>query len=96
MMVSVIINPQIAAVFEAKDLESAKSRLASAKRVQFKVTDSNRIELAISKAMELASAQFQTVLSEGRSLRKDDVRNRRHQEALLEKAKAVQPKARSR
>ncbi|NRD07625.1 AIPR family protein [Rathayibacter agropyri] len=93
MMVSVIINPQIAPVFEAGDLESARRKLVAVKRTQFKVTDSDRIEFAISKAMELATDQFQTVLSEGRSLRKDDVRNRRHQEALLQKAKAVKPQA---
>ncbi|TCJ23774.1 hypothetical protein E0W80_09445 [Microbacterium sp. PI-1] len=96
MMVSVIINPQIAPVFEASDLEAARRRLVAVKRTQFKVTDSDRIEFAISKAMELATEQFQTVLSEGRSLRKDDVRNRRHQEALLQKAKTVKPKAQSR
>lgn len=89
MMVSVIINPEIAKVFEAGDLDSAKTRLVGAKKGQFKVSNSDRIESAISTAMELATVQFQAVLSEGRSLRKDDVRNRRHQESLLQKAKAV-------
>lgn len=87
MMVSVIINPDMASVFEAGDIDSSKNRLVKAKKRQYDVADSERIESAISKAMDIAAEQFRNVLSEGRSLRKDDVRNRRHQDTLLQRAK---------
>lgn len=90
MMVSAFINPEIVPVFEAGNVDEAKRRLATAKKIRFKVTDFDRIESGISKAMELAKVQFETVLSEGRSLRKDDVRSRRQQEALLQKAKTIE------
>lgn len=93
MMVSAIINPQIAPVFEATDPDDAKRKLIAAKKLRFKFADSDQVENAISKAMGLAAEQFQAVLAEGRSLRKDDVRSRRHQEALLEKAKSAKNKA---
>ena len=89
MMVSVLINPKIVPVLAADNLDSAKRKLATDKKIRFKVSDSDQIEAAISMAMDLAAEQFQSVLAEGRSLRKDDVRSRRHQESLLQKARAA-------
>ena len=90
MMVSALVNPELVPVFEAADVEATKARLEAPKKLNFKVSDpafTERIEAAIATAVGLASEQFETVLDEGRSLRKDDVRSRRSQENLLNRVK---------
>ncbi|WP_143031772.1 AIPR family protein [Actinacidiphila guanduensis] len=87
MMVSALITPELVPIFETSEIESAKQQLRGAKKLRFKISESERIELAITTAVELAAEQFESVLNEGRSLRKDDVRSRRNQETLLQKAK---------
>ena len=92
MMVSAIVNPELISVFELPDTEAAARRLVRPKRLNFKVTDpafSSAIEDAIDRAFDLTAEQFDTVLAEGRSLRKDDVRSRRNEEALLAKVKVA-------
>ncbi len=63
--------------------------VSRSKKLNFKISDSERFEVAIATAVKLATDQFQPVLNEGRSLRKDDVRSRRNQEALLLKVKEL-------
>ncbi|WP_406735134.1 AIPR family protein [Streptomyces sp. NBC_01108] len=87
MMVSALITPELVPIFETSETDTARRLLRGAKKLKFKISDSERIEVAITAAFELAAEQFQFVLNEGRSLRKDDVRSRRNQEALLQKAK---------
>ncbi|WP_438294179.1 AIPR family protein [Streptomyces sp. HUAS TT7] len=86
MMVSALITPKLVPVFEISETETAVRRLRNDKKLNYKISDSEKIEVAITTAVKLATEQFQSVLDEGRSLRKDDVRNRRNQEALLQKA----------
>ncbi|MFD3794195.1 AIPR family protein [Streptomyces californicus] len=87
MMVSALTTPKLVPIFETPDPEAARGQLKGARRLNFKVSESERIEVAIATAVRLATEQFQSVLDEGRSLRKDDVRSRRHQEALLQRVK---------
>ncbi|WP_231445120.1 AIPR family protein [Brevibacterium zhoupengii] len=92
LVVSALINPNLVPLFESADFDQAKSKLRSPKKLKFRVTEkifSEQIEAAIVTAVELATEVFKMPLEEGRSLRKDDVRNRRSQEAMLERAKAV-------
>lgn len=92
MMVSALVNPELIPVFELADVEEAGRRLRTAKKLNYRVAVSafsDKIEAAIATAVELAGQQFKPVLDEGRSLRKDDVRSRRSQETLLQKAKAT-------
>lgn len=89
MMVSAILNPELATAFKGGDLNAIGQRLRKPRGLKFRVSDqalSGSLESAISIAIERAADVFHTVLAEGRSLRKDDVRSRRSQEALLEKA----------
>lgn len=90
MMVSALVNPELVAIFEASDTDAATKKLEKPRKLVFRISDklSEEIESAIVSAAELASTEFQDVLAEGRSLRKDDVRSRRSQEALLERVKA--------
>lgn len=93
MMVSAIVNPDIIAIFELPENGQAALRLVKAKTLMLNVADSNLadgIEKAIVKAAGLTAEMFQSVLDEGRSLRKDDVRSRKSQEALLRKVKVIQ------
>ncbi|UOZ03188.1 AIPR family protein [Amycolatopsis sp. WQ 127309] len=92
MMASALVNPELIPLFEAGDIDAVASRLARPKRLSFRVVEkkfSDEIEGAIALAAELTADLFRTVLSEGRSLRKDDVRSRKSQEALLQKVKAL-------
>jgi hypothetical protein len=92
MMVSALVNPDIIPVFEAGDTDAAARKLMRPKKMRFRVADkklSDEIESTIASAAELTMDHFQTVLAEGRSLRKDDVRSRRSQEALLQRVKAL-------
>lgn len=92
MMVSALVNPGLIAIFEDTEIERARKYLKNPKKFNFRVMEkplSDRIESAIVTATELAAEEFKDPLSEGRSLRKDDVRSRRSQESLLEKTKAV-------
>ncbi|WP_157931115.1 AIPR family protein [Mycobacteroides abscessus] len=95
MVVSALVNPELIAMFEDADTEAASRALKKPKKFKFRVMDrplSEQIEEAIVTAAELAADVFKTPLSEGRSLRKDDVRSRRSQEALLEKARIAADK----
>lgn len=95
MVVSALVNPELIAMFEDADTEAASRALKKPKKFKFRVMDrplSEQIEEAIVTAAELAAEVFKTPLSEGRSLRKDDVRSRRSQEALLEKARIAADK----
>jgi hypothetical protein len=90
MMVSALVNPEIVSVFEAGDTETAAQKLKKPKKLRFRVAErklSEEIDNAIASATILTTSHFQPVLAEGRSLRKDDVRSRRSQEALLQKVK---------
>ncbi|GAA3854547.1 MULTISPECIES: AIPR family protein [Amycolatopsis] len=91
MMVSALVNPGLIPIFEAGDADAAAKKLENPKKLNFRISEklSEDIENAITSAAEVASAEFRDVLDEGRSLRKDDVRSRRSQEALLERVKAV-------
>lgn len=95
MMVSAIINPELATAFKGGDLNAISQRLRKPKKLKLRVSEqalSGSLESAISIAIERAAEVFQNILAEGRSLRKDDVRSRRSQEALLEKASgAIDP-----
>ncbi|GAA0526798.1 AIPR family protein [Paractinoplanes ferrugineus] len=91
MMVSALVNPGIVSIFESSDLDASKA-LKNPKKLSFRISDkafSEKIEAAIASAIALAAEQFSQVLAEGRSLRKDDVRSRRSQEALLERVKTA-------
>ncbi|WP_280387927.1 AIPR family protein [Nocardia wallacei] len=90
MAVSVLVNPGFVQIFEDTDIEGTSKSLKKTKTLNFRVSDkalSEQIEDAIVTAVQLAASTFATPLSEGRSLRKDDVRSRRSQETMLEKAK---------
>lgn len=92
MMVSAMVNPTLVPAFESSDTEFKEKRLKSPKKLRLRVSEkvlSDQIEYSISLASDIASRHFDVFLSEGRSLRKDDVRSRRNQEALLEKAKSA-------
>ncbi|MEU1899388.1 AIPR family protein [Nocardiopsis dassonvillei] len=92
MMVSSMANPPLIPAFESSDIEFKIKKMKAPKKLRFRVSEqtlSDQIENSISLAADLASRHFKEVLSEGRSLRKDDVRSRRHQEALLEKVKKL-------
>lgn len=99
MMVSALMNYEIIAIFEEGDVGGAMKRLKRPKRLKFRVMEkplSDQIEKAIVTAVELTAKEFSAPLSENRSLRKDDVRSRRSQEALLERVKTAaleQPQA---
>lgn len=90
MMVSAIVNPNMIAIFEADDIVAAQAKLTRPKKLTFKVGEkklAEDIESAISTAASLTAELFKAVLDEGRSLRKDDVRSRRSQEALLQRVR---------
>ncbi|GHD15867.1 hypothetical protein GCM10007147_03740 [Nocardiopsis kunsanensis] len=92
MVVSALVNHKFFEMFEASTPERTAKKLSSPKGLKFRVTDkalAEQIETEIATAIGLAAEVFKTPLAEGRSLRKDDVRTRRSQEILLEKAKAV-------
>lgn len=92
MMVSALVNPKIVPIFEAVEVDTAVQKLKKPKRLRFRVAEkklSDDIESAIATAAELTADLFRTVLAEGRSLRKDDVRSRKSQEALLQEAKVL-------
>ncbi|MFJ9786628.1 hypothetical protein ACIRSS_44155 [Amycolatopsis sp. NPDC101161] len=92
MMVSALVNPDLIPVFEAGDTDAVAQRLMKPRKLRFRVSDgklSDEIEAAIASAARLTAEFFEGVLAEGRSLRKDDVRSRRSQEALLHQVKAL-------
>lgn len=92
MVVSALVNPDLVPIFESADFDSARKKLRSPKKLKFRVTEKSlgdQIEAAITTAAELAADVFRTPLAEGRSLRKDDVRSRRSQDSMLERAKAA-------
>lgn len=92
MMISAIVNPEIIAVFDLPDTDTMSRVLVKPKKVNFRVADAKfatSIEEAIVTATELTAEFFTSVLNEGRSLRKDDVRTRRSQEGLLQKVKTL-------
>lgn len=92
MAVSALVNHEFIAMFESADLDGTRKKLKSPKKLKFSVTEkafSERIEEAIVTATTLATEVFETPLAEGRSLRKDDVRSRRSQEKMLERARTA-------
>ncbi|MEW1820398.1 AIPR family protein [Arthrobacter sp. NPDC080031] len=92
MVVSALVNPDLVPIFESADPEGARKMLRNPRKLKFRVTEktfSERIEAAIVTAADLASDVFRAPLAEGRSLRKDDVRSRRSQERMLERATTV-------
>ncbi|QLY33299.1 AIPR family protein [Nocardia huaxiensis] len=97
MTVSVLVNPGLVQIFENGVTEGTSKFLQKARNLKLRVSDkvlSDQIEAAIVIAAELAISAFKAPLSEGRSLRKDDVRSRRSQEAMLEMAKNAATKTR--
>lgn len=92
MAVSVLVNPQFTELFERGALDEIGSNLRKPKKLRFRVMEtplSGEIETAIVTAVKIAANTFSVPLSEGRSLRKDDVRSRRSQELFLEKLKVA-------
>lgn len=92
MVVSALVNPELVSIFEDADIEGTSKKLKNPKKLKFRVMEkalSGQIEAAIVTAAALAADAFEAPLSEGRSLRRDDVRSRRSQEALLEKTKVA-------
>ncbi|MFC8531329.1 AIPR family protein [Nocardia sp. NPDC057227] len=90
MAVSALVNPDFIAAFEVADFAQTGKLLKRPKKLNFRVSGTvlpEQIEGAIVTAAELAAEAFKFPLSEGRSLRRDDVRSRRSQEAVLEMAK---------
>ncbi|WP_181282190.1 AIPR family protein [Arthrobacter woluwensis] len=86
MVVSALLNPELVPLFESGDVESVATTLTRSKPLKARVAEKSgagRIEGFIVDAIELAAKVFAGPLSENRSLRKDDVRTRRSQEALL-------------
>jgi hypothetical protein len=91
MVVSALVNPDLVPIFESADLDGARKMLRNPRKLQLRVTEKTfpeLIEAAIVTAVDLAADVFKAPLAEGRSLRKDDVRSRRSQETMLERAKA--------
>lgn len=88
MLVSATLNPKFVKGFESDGVEISRRLLLNPKGIRFSIVES-RIESAISDAAVFARHQFAPVLAEGRSLRRDDVRNRRSQEELLQRAIAA-------
>lgn len=82
MMVSAMINPALADGFKSEGVEASQQKLRQPKNLVFDVDDT-RIDNAIPKAIVISRQEFHSALAEGRSLRRDDVRNRRSQENLL-------------
>lgn len=90
MVVSALVNPEFIAMFEDAAIEATSKKLKKSRMLKFRVAEnplSEQIEAAIVTAAELAADAFKVPLSEGRSLRKDDVRSRRSQEILLQRLK---------
>ncbi|WP_226347222.1 AIPR family protein [Agilicoccus flavus] len=88
MMVSACTFPELVPYFEQESPRRLQEALAKMKIFQGSDRDGRTqqaIEEAIGLAVELSLNEFQPVLAEGRSLRKDDVRSRRIQEVLLKK-----------
>lgn len=92
MAVSALVNPELMTYFETLDNISTSKKIKNPKKLKFRVSDtdaSKKIEDAIVVAAKFAAESFESPLSEGRSLRKDDVRSRRSQEAMLERARTA-------
>lgn len=92
MVVSSLVNPNLVPIFESADFNAARKFLRNPKKLKFRVAEkafSEQIEAAIVTAVGIAADVFKAPLAEGRSLRKDDVRNRRSQETMLERAKGL-------
>lgn len=82
MMASVVLNPTLADGFGQEGTRRSREQLERGKSLKFDAKDAE-IDSVIPKVVPLARAEFATALAEGRSLRRDDVRNRRSQESLL-------------
>lgn len=82
MLVSVMINPALEKGFKRDGVEETQKQLQRNKGLSFNTKD-EQIDSAIPKAIRIARAEFSPALEQGRSLRRDDVRNRRSQENLL-------------
>src|SRR5699024_10432514 len=86
MATSLMMNNDLLPIFEssADSLSGAQRKVLDRLKVDVDSDQfSDRLENAIEDAVGLAKRVFERPLSEGRSLRKDDVRNRRSQEAML-------------
>ena len=90
MMVSAIVTPDLSEHFEDEDPATLQKALETTKwfiDIDSSPSLKDKIEAAIPEAAEKTAEHFATILEEGRSLRKDDVRSRKHQAALLKKVK---------
>lgn len=85
MMVSAIVAPNVVEVYKSGTINHKKLSTTVVCKINNK-TFPKAVESAIQIASDLASQKFESVLSEGRSLRKDDVRAQSHQEDLLSEA----------
>lgn len=86
LAVSALTNPKLAPLFQKDSEKEVAIALSKPRGMKFRVTEkalSDQIEQTIPVAVELAMEAFAEPLSEGRSLRKDDVRSRRSQEEIL-------------
>ncbi|CAM5734894.1 AIPR protein OS=Streptomyces microflavus OX=1919 GN=Smic_41110 PE=4 SV=1 [Streptomyces microflavus] len=55
MMVSALITPELVPIFETPETDTARRLLRGAKKLKFKISDSEKIEVAITAAFELAA-----------------------------------------
>lgn len=91
MMVSALVNPNLMPLFDETDAIRVGRTLKTSHNLNFKVSGASRstdIENSIEAAMAFAAKEFAAPLSQGRSLRKDDVRSRRSQDNLRQMVKA--------
>lgn len=87
MASSLMMNNSLLPIFESSVEHLSGGQRKVLDRLKLEVESdrlSDQLERAIEEAVDLAQKVFEGPLSEGRSLRKDDVRNRRSQEAMLD------------
>lgn len=95
MMVSCIVNPKFMHLFGTsssnigENLRKSKNNNSPNKVIDFNVENiSKAIESAIESSSKMIQNEFKNILDQGRSLQKDDVRSRQHQQKLLDKIKS--------
>lgn len=91
MLTSAFAVPELLTVFEAEDPTANWSKILKPSRFDDLHVSGElyrEIESAIPKAVRIVSAQFDEILSTGRSLRKDDIRSLAVQRALVSVARS--------
>lgn len=93
MVTSAILNPKLKETFPGIDSRSNANQLPKKTQVNFEISTDQQTaetEKAIEQAIAIVEEVFSSILEEGRSLRKDDVRARAHQNSLLSKLEEYQ------